>query len=59
MRKVLNKIKSIHIVIIILLLILFKLNAIANDLSYIEPSVDLSTIEDKLRQIEDQLSNLR
>ncbi len=43
----------------LLILILFKLNTIAQDLNFMDTSVDLTSIEDKLDRIEFQIQRAR
>jgi uncharacterized integral membrane protein len=59
MKNISSKIKTIYIIILLLILILFKLNTIAQDLNFMDTSVDLTSIEDKLDRIEFQIQRAR
>lgn len=59
MKRIIGKIRAIHIVVLLLILILMKLNTIAKDLSYFDPYIDLSVIEDRLDNIQYSLNDIR
>lgn len=58
MRNIISKIKVAHVIILLLVLILIKLNAIANSLEQIYFNVDLGSIEASLEDITSEIQSI-